>query len=111
MVTLETTALFDRQLKALTKRYVSIADDLDELKASLQQSPTFGTDLGNGLRKVRMAIKSKGKGKSGGARVITSTAIISVTDTTVYLLTIYDKSDIASLNTSFLKKMKEALRL
>ena len=37
----------------------------------LEQNPLLGTDLGDGLRKVRMKITSKGKGKSGGARVIT----------------------------------------
>ena len=59
----------------------------------LQKNPYQGVDLGNGLRKVRMSIASKGKGKSGGARVITYTVILAETDTEIKLLTIYDKSE------------------
>ena len=44
-----------------------------------------------------MAISSKGKGKSGGARVITLTVLISETDTNIVLLTIYDKSECENL--------------
>ena len=33
---------------------------------SLQSNPLQGVDLGKGLRKIRMSIASKGKGKSGG---------------------------------------------
>ena len=53
----------------------------------------MGTDLGNGVRKIRMAVKSKGKGKSGGVRVITFNVIISETDTKITLLTVYDKPE------------------
>lgn len=53
----------------------------------------MGVDLGKGLRKVRMAIASKGKGKSGGARVITFVVLLATNDAEVKLLTIYDKSD------------------
>jgi len=53
----------------------------------------LGTDLGRHLRKVRVSIASKGKGKSGGARVITYTLIIAETDNEIKLLTIYDKSE------------------
>ena len=41
-----------------------------------------------------MAIGSKGKGKSGGARVIT---LLKVIDKVVYLAAIYDKSERASI--------------
>ncbi len=37
-----------------------------------------------------MAISSKGKGKSGGSRVITC---VKVVNEDIYLLAIYDKSD------------------
>ena len=46
-------------------------DDYDAFLTGLEQDPFQGTSLGKGVRKVRMAIASKGKGKSGGARVIT----------------------------------------
>ena len=43
-----------------------------------------------GCHKIRLAIDSKGKGKSGGVRVIVH---IQVTHETVHLLSVYDKSD------------------
>ena len=67
------------------------------LLESLRREPQQGVDLGRGLHKVRMAISSKGKGKSGGARVITLTVLISETDTNIVLLTIYDKSECENL--------------
>jgi hypothetical protein len=42
-----------------------------------------------------MAISSKGKGKSGGARVIT---YVLVQDSTLLLLSMYDKSDKESIS-------------
>lgn len=61
--------------------------------AELRANPQLGTDLGGGLRKIRMRIASKGKGKSGGARVITFTVIVAVDETEVNLLYIYDKAE------------------
>ena len=84
---------FNKELKRLEKRYASLADDYETLLHDLKQNPALGTDLGRGLRKVRMRISSKGKGKSGGARVITFTVIASVDETTINLLYIYDKSE------------------
>jgi hypothetical protein len=49
-----------------------------------------------------MAILSKGKGKSGGARVITH---LKVTSTNVYLLSIYDKSERESISHKELKAL------
>ena len=71
--------------------------DFAGLLESLRREPQQGVDLGRGLHKVRMAISSKGKGKSGGARVITLTVLISETDTKIVLLTIYDKSECENL--------------
>ena len=62
---------FEREAKRLNKRYKSFKSDLKELMNELSSSPSLGADLGGGLRKVRMAIKSKGTAKSGGARIIT----------------------------------------
>ncbi len=81
---------FDRQLKRLSKKYPSLKEEYFELIESLEQNPEQGTNLGNNCYKIRLAIASKGKGKSGGARVITN---IVIADATVYLLSIYDKSE------------------
>lgn len=84
---------FLREMKRLAKRYRSLKADLAELGEELRLNPFLGTDLGHHLRKVRLAITSKGKGKSGGARVITYTVIIAQTETEIKLITIYDKSE------------------
>ena len=84
---------FLRALKRLAKRYKSIKEDVASLGEDLRTNPSLGVDLGRNLRKVRMSITSKGKGKSGGARVITYTLILAETDTEIKLLTIYDKSE------------------
>mgnify|MGYP000541913016 CR=1 FL=1 len=64
---------FARELKKLSKHYKSLKLDYANLLESLKANPEQGVSLGNNLRKVRMAITSKNKGKSGGARVITYT--------------------------------------
>lgn len=45
-----------------------------------------------------MKISSKGKGKSGGARVISFTVIVSQQEATLNLLYIYDKAEQASIS-------------
>lgn len=76
---------------------------LEELEAN----PNLGTDLGGGLWKIRMSIASKGLGKSGGARVITFSVIISVEETEVNLLTIYDKSERESVSRAEIEQLLE----
>ena len=93
-----TTEDFDRQVKPLAKKYHSFACDLENLKKDLLANPTMGDDLGNNVRKVRMAITSKNKGKHGGARVITCNVLINVENTKIYLLSIYDKGEQASIS-------------
>ncbi|MDX2248544.1 MAG: type II toxin-antitoxin system RelE/ParE family toxin [Bacteroidia bacterium] len=80
---------FDRQLKRLAQKYPSLKTEFLQLIDSLENNPRQGVDLGKNCYKIRMAIASKGKGKSGGTRVITN---VVVEETTVYLLSIYDKS-------------------
>jgi hypothetical protein len=86
----KTIPYFDRQAKRLTRKFQSFKKELSELFDSLEVDPTQGTALGNDCYKIRVAIKSKGKGKSGGARAITY--VISVREH-VYLLTVFDKSE------------------
>lgn len=92
------TRKFLRELKQLAKRYVSIGEDVEALGISLAENPFQGVDLGGGLRKIRMAITSKGRGKSGGARVITLNVILTDEDGEVFLITIYDKAERESIS-------------
>jgi mRNA-degrading endonuclease RelE of RelBE toxin-antitoxin system len=84
------TPSFKRELKKLSKKYSSLKSDLSELLVYLEKDPTLGQPLGNNCFKIRMAISSKNKGKSGGARVIT---YVQIVDESIYLLSIYDKSE------------------
>ena len=92
------SAGFGRDLKALAKRYRSMRDDYARLLKDLEANPQLGTDLGDGLRKIRLAITSKGKGKSAGARVITYTVVTRVSAGSVVLVAIYDKSEQSSMS-------------
>ena len=97
-VTIKTTAQFDSWAKMLCKKYRSLSVDIKKLKEELLQNPLMGTDLGNGIHKIRLAIKSKNKGKSGGARVITKVEIIVIdNDFDVTLVAIYDKSELGNI--------------
>jgi len=96
---------FKKELKKLAKKYPSLKSDFSALLESLKAKPKQGTALGKNCFKIRLAIKSKGKGKSGGARVITN---IVVSVDTVFLLSIYDKADKANLTD---KELKELLQL
>lgn len=81
---------FARQLKKLVKRHRSLKNDLESLVDLLETDPEQGQAIGSGCYKVRLAISSKGKGKSGGARVITH---VFVQGKKVFLLSIFDKAD------------------
>lgn len=87
---IKTIPNFDKELKRLVKKYPSLKNEFTELVSELKQNPTQGTPLGNHCFKIRLSISSKGAGKSGGARVIT---YLQVSQTSVYLLSIYDKSE------------------
>lgn len=91
------TKPFEKELKALFKKYPSLKSDLSILKQNLLKTPNTGTYLGNDVYKIRLAIKSKGKGKSGGARIITC---FTITDDVIYLLSIYDKSEMTNISDS-----------
>lgn len=72
---------------------------------AMETDPMQGVDLGNGMRKVRMTIASKGKGKSSGARVITYHVVLTHEHIEVNLLTIYDKSELANVSDNYLKSL------
>lgn len=105
------THTFRRSLKVLAKKYRSIKNDLSVLIDELECNPFQGTELTPGIRKIRMAISSKGRGKSGGARIITYTVMLDQNSGEVYLLDIYDKSDISSINEEVIKDIVKDMGL
>ena len=92
---------FAKEALSLTKKYRSIADDIEQLMDKLIENPTIGTPLGNNCYKIRLAITSKGKGKSGGARVITCVKIV---ENNVHLVSIFDKSEMENIADKELKR-------
>jgi len=99
---------FARDLKHLAKRYPSVKRDVAALTDTLRENPVMGTSLGDDCFKIRFAITSKGRGKSGGGRLITCVKII---DETVYLLTVYDKSEQETVTDKELATMLKSLGL
>lgn len=95
------TPFFEREAKPLVKKYSSLTNELGHLIDSLVEQPVQGSMLANNCYKIRLAIKSKGKGKSGGARVIT--CVIAVRKE-VLLLSIYDKSEQQTISDAEIKK-------
>lgn len=81
---------FKKEAKRLIKKYRSLKAEIATLLTELESNPTKGIPLGNNIFKIRLSIASKGKGKSGGARIMT---FVQVTDTTVLLFSIYNKGD------------------
>ena len=80
------TPTFAKSLKALAKRHRSLKEDVKAFVAELERDPLQGVELTAGIRKIRMAIKSKGAGKSGGASVITYNVLVTEEEGEVYLL-------------------------
>ena len=99
---IELTENFKKETKKLSKKYPSLKTDLEELGKVLTETPSTGTHLGNQIYKVRLAIKSKGKGKSGGARVMTQVKIVNQT---VYLFSIYDKGEKENISDNEIKEL------
>jgi mRNA-degrading endonuclease RelE of RelBE toxin-antitoxin system len=112
-VTVNITKSFKAAAKPLLKKYKSLSKDLLNLEKDLSKTPRLGTPLGKDTYKIRLKITSKGKGKSGGARVISLiettlvgfAEIVSDEEIIVNLLTIYDKSDVETISDKELKEL------
>jgi mRNA-degrading endonuclease RelE of RelBE toxin-antitoxin system len=101
---IETTYDFNKEIKRLNKKYRSLKSDFQNLLDNLEKELILATDLGNGFKKIRINIKSKGKGASGGGRIITYETIVAVDETNVIFTIIYDKSDYDNISIAVLKK-------
>lgn len=98
---------FETHFKKLCKKYKSLPSDLAGLVEKLKKNPFTGISLGSNCYKIRLAIKSKGKGKSGGARIIT---FVVIREQEIYLITIYDKSKRASVSQKELQGLTKKIR-
>jgi mRNA-degrading endonuclease RelE of RelBE toxin-antitoxin system len=102
----KTIAVFERQVKRLLKKYPSLKNELLGLVHELKRNPEQGTAIGRNCFKIRLSIASKGKGRSGGGRVITN---FVVSNHTVYLLSIYDKSEKENITDKELLELLKAI--
>ena len=117
-VTVRVTKNFKQEAKPLLKKFKSLSKDLLRLEKELIKSPRLGVPLGQDCYKIRLKVTSKGKGKSGGARVITlveaeiiGIAEINIDDeVTVSLLSIFDKSEMGNLSDKELKELIKVYR-
>jgi mRNA-degrading endonuclease RelE of RelBE toxin-antitoxin system len=103
----KTLASFEKQAKRLIKKYPSLKVELNQLISSLADNPEQGSFIGNSCYKIRLAIASKGKGKSGGARVITN---LVIKEEIVYLISIYDKSEIPSISSNDIEALLKQIQ-
>ncbi len=102
------TEIFKKEAKRLSKKFPSLKDELRELDRLLTENPKSGVDLGQNTFKIRLGIKSKGKGKRGGGRVIT---YVLTKEKEVYLLTIWDKSEKDTIDNKTIKSIIENLKI
>jgi mRNA-degrading endonuclease RelE of RelBE toxin-antitoxin system len=97
---------FERSLKRLSKKYPSLKSDYLAFLSELEKNPEMGEEIFPNCRKARIAIKSKGKGKSGGGRIIFY--FETVEDNTI-LLFIYDKSEMENVQTAFIEQILQKI--
>jgi len=97
---------FEKSLKRLNKKYPSLKADYLAFLSELEKNPMLGDELFPNCRKARIAIKSKGKGKSSGGRIIFYFEIIA---DTITLLFIYDKSEMENVQTAFIEQILHSM--
>ncbi len=97
---------FKKEAKRFIRKFPSLKEELRKLSITLSEHPETGKPLGKDTYKIRLAIKSKGKGKSGGARVIT---YLVTENEEVYLLMIYDKSEYDNVDDKLLQQIIDGL--
>ena len=117
MIRIIATDNFKRETKRLLKKHASLKHDLAGLEKELMANPRSGTQIRENVYKVRLAVKSKGKGKSGGMRVITCVLEVKTVDIqqesrlNVYLLSLYDKSEEENISERDLRDLVEHIQM
>jgi mRNA-degrading endonuclease RelE of RelBE toxin-antitoxin system len=91
---------FKKTFKKMAKKYASLVNDYAAVEKELLTNPHAGVSLGEGYRKVRMAIRSKRKGKRGGVRIIAYELCLKVENDTLILVDIYDKAELNTVETN-----------
>ena len=104
-ITISVSDDFAKEAKRLAKKYPSFKQDYKDFLVSIKNNPLQGDEITKKIRKIRMAIKAKGKGKSGGARVITFNVLTDVENGHVVFLLLYDKEDASTVKVNVVKQL------
>ena len=104
-ITVSVSDDFAKEAKRLAKKYPSFKQDYKDFLDSIKENPLQGDEITKNTRKIRIAIKSKGKGKSGGARVITFNVLTNVENGQVVFLLLYDKEDASTVKVNVVKQL------
>ncbi len=98
------TQEFRKNFKHLSGKYASLRDDLRLLQSQLKENSFLGVEMTGGFRKIRMSIRSKGNGKSGGARVITFNYIVDEQCQRIVMVKMYDKSETGNVTDAEIRR-------
>ena len=104
-ITISVSDDFAKEAKRLAKKYPSFKQDYKDFLDSIKENPLQGDEITKNIRKIRMAIKAKGKGKSGGARVITFNILTDIENGHVVFLLLYDKEDASTVKVNVVKQL------
>ncbi|MGA1262730.1 MAG: type II toxin-antitoxin system RelE/ParE family toxin [Prochlorothrix sp.] len=101
---IEATANFQKNLRALAKRYRSIRKDIQPVLDQLAAGQMVGdlvTGVGDAVYKVRVPNRDSQRGKRGGYRLL----YYLRTETAVVLVTIYSKSEQSDVAISTIQEL------
>lgn len=104
-ITISVSDDFAKEAKRLAKKYPSFKQDYKDFLLSIKNNPLQGDEITKKIRKIRMAIKAKGKGKSSGARVITFNILTDIENGHVVFLLLYDKEDASTVKVNVVKQL------
>lgn len=104
-ITISVSDDFAKEAKHLAKKYPSFKQDYKDFLVSIKNNPLQGDEITKNIRKIRMAIKAKGKGKSSGARVITFNILTDIENGHVVFLLLYDKKDASTVKVNVVKQL------